>query len=45
MKDRCKLAVIQFLDWLDDRILGHRWYWLCGKVALSSWWGPDHWVE
>ncbi len=23
-----------FLDWFDDRVIGHRFYWLCGFIAF-----------
>jgi len=24
-----------FLDWFDDRIIGHRFYWLCKFIGLN----------
>lgn len=25
-------------DWIDDKVLCHRVYWVCTKLALSDWW-------
>jgi hypothetical protein len=36
-----KLRLIHFLDFLDDRVLDHRFPWLCDRLAMCSWWG-DH---
>ncbi len=33
-----KFATIKFLDWIDDKILGHRLYWVCRFVGTSNWW-------
>jgi len=33
-----KLYLIKILDWIDDKILGHRFYWICDKIASSNWW-------
>jgi len=39
-----KLRIIKLLDWFDDRIIGHRFYWLCHRIGTSDWWG-DGWNE
>lgn len=36
-----KLFIVCLFDWLDARILRHRFYWICKKIALSSWWPDD----
>ena len=33
-----KLHIIKFLDYIDDKIFQHRWYWLCELIASSTWW-------
>lgn len=38
---RVKLAIIKALDWIDDRVIGHRVYWICHAIGTSSWWGVD----
>lgn len=42
-----KLQLIKLLDWLDDKIIGHRIPWLCDQIAWSPWWddGADIWLE
>ena len=34
-----KLVAIRFADWVDDKVLQYRFYWLCCKIANSKWWG------
>ena len=34
-----KLCLIHLLDKFDNYVLKHRFYWVCQKVGLSSWWG------
>ncbi len=36
-----KLTAIRWLDWLDDRILRHRFRPLCDWIAWSAWWDAD----
>lgn len=31
-------TIIHVLDWVDDVILRHSWYWLCNRIAKSEWW-------
>jgi hypothetical protein len=33
-----KKTCIRLLDFVDDKLLKHRWYWLCDKIANSDWW-------
>lgn len=33
-----KLRIIKLLDWIDDRIIGHRFHWLCEYIAEHDWW-------
>ena len=40
-----KLLLIKILDWIDEKIIGHRSYWLCNKIANSEWWGEEVDVE
>lgn len=40
-----KLLLISFLDWIDDKILDHRFYWLCTFIAHSKWWGEKVEIE
>ena len=36
---KLKLLVIKFADWIDWRVLDHRFHpWLCDKISNSSWW-------
>lgn len=39
MLDKMKLKLIKFIDWVDDTILHHRFYWICNIISNSSWWG------
>lgn len=36
-----KLMIIKVLDWFDVKVLNHRFYWVCCKIGLSSWWGNN----
>lgn len=36
-----KKFLIHLLDKIDNSILGHRCYWVCQWVSLSSWWGEE----
>jgi len=36
-----KLWIIHLLDWIDENILFHRFYWVCQKIGLSKWWGEE----
>lgn len=36
-----KKFIIHLLDMFDDRIVGHRWHWLCNYISFSSWWGEE----
>ena len=31
---------IEALGWVDARVIGCRWYWLCDRICASDWWGP-----
>lgn len=33
-----RLAAVWCADFVDARILRHRWYWVCLRVGRSSWW-------
>jgi len=41
MGSAVKLRIIRAVDWIDDKILRHRIYWLCEKICMSSWWGLE----
>lgn len=36
-----KYRLIKLADWIDEHIIGHRFYWLCQLIGLSSWWGEN----
>lgn len=45
---KIKYGIVWFLDIVvDDKILRHRFYWVCYfvSVTLEKWWGPDHWMR
>ena len=29
------IRLLRYLDWLDDKIIRHRWDWLCRYVAFE----------
>jgi len=34
-----RYTLISLADWIDDRVLSHRFYpWLCNRILDSSWW-------
>lgn len=43
--DDMKLKLIKLLDWFDDKILDHRFYWICDKISKSTWWGEKVDIE
>jgi hypothetical protein len=36
-----KFRLIQVFDFIDDRIIRHRYYSICRKVGFSRWWDLD----
>lgn len=37
--DRVRLEAIRIIDLLDHFLLRHRFGGLCGRIAMSPWWG------
>jgi len=33
-----RVRLIMAADWIDHRVLQHRWYWLCHAIARSPFW-------
>lgn len=40
-----KLQLIKLFDWIDDKILRHRFYFICKKIESSKWWGETIEIE
>lgn len=40
-----KHRIILMLDWIDDRIIGHRFYFICQWIGCHPWWPADNWKE
>ena len=36
---------VELIALADDRLLGHRWYWLCDALCESDWYGPPDEVD
>lgn len=34
-----RLRLIKILDWIDDRVIRHRFHAICRWVADHPWWG------
>jgi hypothetical protein len=37
-----KRLLITCADWFDDKILQHRFHWLCWRIGMSPWWGDTN---
>ena len=41
-----KYIAVRCMDWVDDKIVGHRSYRVCHFIActLEDWWPEDEWT-